>query len=444
MYSSAPIPVHRQPSTQMNTNSNTQKRVIGLDVHPDSFTAAIIEGQTPGQARVRQVFNHILNRQLANWAIKYSSQADVIVLEASGNSFEFVRALRALGRQALVLESRHLGRLKESHANNDRISAVRIGKAYLAGTTKEVWVPDPLTQERRDCFHAHNKAVRRCTQMQNRIESYLSDNGVRLPATLYWHTPEGQEQIRKARDWSPRQWRVLENYLLELGQAHQQREKWKSLIAQEVIEDPLLLSLVRLCGVRETIAFALGAIIGDIKRFASPKALVKYIGLDPAFDDSGVSQWRGGIGGHGRGDLRALLIQAAHSVIRSRKHPLNRWAFKLLQRKGHANLVAAAVARRLVVAVWYLMNGRWTALEELDGPLRVKVGKIITSVGKSALKSQGKTRKDLREQITQSLTQGRGYLLDRMPRMFDRSFQAISEQDQALRAQITSAHCRAG
>ncbi|MEI6394542.1 MAG: transposase, partial [Verrucomicrobiota bacterium] len=32
----------------------------------------------------------------------------------------------------------------------------------------------------------------------------------------------------------------------------------------------------------------LGAFVGDIKRFANPKKLVKYVGLNPAFDDSGV------------------------------------------------------------------------------------------------------------------------------------------------------------
>ena len=45
------------------------------------------------------------------------------------------------GRQAMVLESCHLGKLKEAHANNDKISAVRIGKAYLAGTAKRSGSP---------------------------------------------------------------------------------------------------------------------------------------------------------------------------------------------------------------------------------------------------------------------------------------------------------------
>jgi hypothetical protein len=59
-------------------------------------------------------------------------------------------------------------------------SAVRIGKAYLAGRAKIVWVPDLKTQERRDWFHAHRKAVKRTTQMRNHIHSFVSHNGVRL------------------------------------------------------------------------------------------------------------------------------------------------------------------------------------------------------------------------------------------------------------------------
>jgi transposase len=83
---------------------------------------------------------------------------------------------------------------------------------------------------------------------------------------------------------------------MDLRHAEEQRRHWRSLIAHQVVSDPLLLSIVRLCGVRELVAFALGAIIGDIQRFASPAKLVKYVGFDPAFDDSGNEEWRGGIG----------------------------------------------------------------------------------------------------------------------------------------------------
>jgi transposase len=190
----------------MNSDANIVERVIGLDSHPDSFTAAILRGPTPAAAIVEKVFNKLPMGQLQSWARKHTTNKDLIVLEASGNSFQVVRLLATIDRKARVLESCHLGKLKDAHANNDKVSAIRIGKAYLAGTAKEVWVPDMRTQERRDWFHAHRKTSKRTTQMCARIRSYLSDNGVRLKKnTRLAKGGEAKEQIRKAREWSPRQ-----------------------------------------------------------------------------------------------------------------------------------------------------------------------------------------------------------------------------------------------
>ena len=397
----------------MNTNSDNVERVIGFDSHPDSFTAAILRGPTPAAAIVEKMFNKLPMSQLQNWAKKNTTPRDLFVLEASGNSFQVVRTLAAVQRKALVLESCHLGKLKEAHANNDKISAVRIGKAYLAGTAKTVWVPDTRTQERRDWFHAHRKATKRTTQMRARVRSYLSDNGVRLKRHTHLTDPaEAQEHIRNARSWSARQWQVIEGMLMELRHAEEQRQHWRGLIAQEVLSDPDLLAIVRLCGVREMVAFALGAFIGDIKRFTEPKKLVKYIGLNPAFDDSGETEWSGGIGGHGHKDLRCLLVEAAQAILRCSKNPLAQWGKKLLARKGSLNLAVCAIARKLAVAVWYLMMGRWTTLEEIDAALSLKIGKMISQVGAAGLKKLSKTRKTFREEIFQSLKSGKEYVLD--------------------------------
>jgi transposase len=414
---SAPDPLsvrlHNYDGGNMNQEVNSVERVIGFDSHPDSFTAAIVRGPTPAAAIVEKIFNKVPMNQLGSWAQKHTTDKDEFVLEASGNSFQVVRTLAAAGRKAKVLESGHLGKLKEAHANNDKISAVRIGKAYLAGTAKEVWVPDARTQERRDWLHAHRKAVKRTTQVRSSLLSYLSDNGVRLKKhTSLTQGHQAQEQIRSARPWSARQWQVIEGKLMELRHADEQRSHWRSLIAQEVLADPQLLSLTRLCGVREMVAFALGAFIGQIQRFAHPKKLVKYVGLNPAFDDSGESQWSGGIGGHGNKYLRCLLMEAAQALLRGSKTPLAQWGKKLLARKGAVNLVVSAMARKLTVALWYLMIGRWSTLQEIEAGLNIKIGQMISRVGTEGLKELGKTRKVFRQEIIQSLKNGRVYLLD--------------------------------
>jgi Transposase IS116/IS110/IS902 family len=178
------------------------------------------------------------------------------------------------------------------------------------------------------------------------------------------------------------------------------------------LDDPQLLALVRVCGIRDLIAFALGALIGDIKRFAKPKKLVKYIGLHPAFDESGNESWTGGVRGHGRKDLRSLMIQGAQAILRCTQTDLAKWGRRLLARKGQINLVVVAIARRLTVAVWYLMMGLWTRLEEVEPRLEIKINKILTQVGANRLAALGKKRLDLKKEAFEKLKSGKIYVLD--------------------------------
>jgi transposase len=417
----------------MTEENQSVERVIGFDAHPDSFTAAALQGSTPAAAITEQVFNKLPNSQLERWAKKHTTPKDLIVMEASGNSFHFVRRLAAVERRAKVLESCYLGKLKEAHANNDKISAVRIGKAYLAGTAKEVWVPDVKTQQRRDLFHTHRKATKQTTRTRNTLKSYLSDNGVRLEqGTRLTDLEQAEETIRKSNEWSALQWQIIQGRLIELRHADEQRRRWRSMIAQEVLSDPQLLSIVRLCGARDLVAFALGAFIGDIKRFAKPKSLVKYFGLNPAFDDSGNEKWSGGIGGHGRADVRCLLIEGAQAILRCSKTPLALWGKKLLARKGALNLVVAAIARKLTVAVWYLLNGRWTPVQEIDAALEVKLTKIAGQIAPEHLQQTSKTRPDWRQEARERLKTGRVYQLDPNTKLVPRGVSVAEPAAQAV------------
>jgi transposase len=403
--------------------SNARPRVVGLDVHPDSFTASIVEGPTPLSANVLKTFNKVPIAQLGSWAAKHTLPTDTLVLEASGNSFEAVRRLRTAGRTPLVLESVFIGRLKEAHANNDRISAVRIARAYLSGNARTVWVPDESTQRRRDLFHAHRKAVRGVTAANNSLVSYLSDNGVRLGRTLLKLAPAARrESVLGARAWNPTQLQVLEIHLLGLEHQIELEARLSSLLAQQVLEDPRLLELTRLCGIRDVIAFAIGAIVGDVTRFPSPRSLVKYVGLNPAFDDSGEKVWKGGIKGHGRKDLRSLLIEAGHSILRSRNHPHGEWGRKLLARKGEVAVVVAALARKLITQVWYSLQGRTEPMVEPTKSMSVKIGRIVSKVGKDGLARLGLGARDLRRQAFETLrtrTAVREYLLRDDPSLPD-------------------------
>ena len=83
-----------------------------------------------------------------------------------------------------------------------------------------------------------------------------------------------------------------------------------------------------------------------------------------------------------------------------------------MARKGEHNLVVAAVARKMVVAIWYLLNGRFTPVEEIEPKLRAKLTKITGSISPAHLKQMGKTRVDWRNEARERLKTGKVYILD--------------------------------
>src|SRR5206468_9965308 len=76
-----------------------------------------------------------------------------------------------------------------------------------------------------------------------------------------------------------------------------------------------LLRLTRLCGINLITFYGLIAAIGDINRFANSRKLVAYLGLNPSVCQSG--EWEGAtaLKRHGRGAIRALLIQSANKLL---------------------------------------------------------------------------------------------------------------------------------
>ena len=71
-------------------------RVVGLDVHPDSFAGAVVEGSDPASAQVSSTSRRVELERLEQWALRHTRTEDTLVLEASGNAFAVAGRLRAI------------------------------------------------------------------------------------------------------------------------------------------------------------------------------------------------------------------------------------------------------------------------------------------------------------------------------------------------------------
>jgi transposase len=376
----------------MNMNTKDQpktkdKRIIGMDMHPDVFSAAALRGANAAQTQTEWVHDRQAVARLEAWAEKHLDKTDIVVLEASGNSFEIAARLHRVGITAVVLESAQAAKIRENYCNDDRHSAVKLARVYMSGLAKVVWQPDERTRERREVLYAYRNAVRDATRCRNRIHAQLNEYCVRLPAGTRLTQKSGLAKALGMKAWSPMQEALIGAKFAQLWESEKMRRAMEEAMIHELLAQPGWKRLWRLMGVSVCTAFALMALIGDINRFPTAKKLTGYVGLAPGKEQSG-NDAKGktpGIGFHGRSDLRSLLMQGAQNAMINRASPLHKWGWKLSFRKAR-NVAVVAVARKLCVSIWHVLKGHYSEHNETLAQLKTKLLCMATQLGKKQLR----------------------------------------------------------
>jgi transposase len=364
------------------------KRVIGLDAHPYLFSAAALSGGDALHARMDWQVDRVDLRRLECVLKRRGRKGDTVVLEASGNSFAIAERIQVIGMRAVVLESQSVGKVGKAYCATDKIDSVKIARVYLSGLAHEVWTPNPLAAERRELFFAYRNAVRDSVRERNRIWGFLNQQCQRRPRNLRLAAPTALSALLALREWTQTQSLILAELVQAFQTAEARRKRFRAKIAEEVASDPDILKMIRLLGVRDKVAFALAAFIGDIQRFKNPKKLVAFFGLNPRVMRSGIGGGNGPLSGYGRGDVRSLLIQSAQCIMRCGQGSTHKWALALKMRKGR-NIAVAALARKLVVSLWYLLRGFFTPMTEITQHIQIKMHKIASDIGKKRIREMG-------------------------------------------------------
>lgn len=371
----------------MNEEQNQYqfKRVIGLDIHPGSFSAGAVQQRAhkDNNPPTLWVHNGIDMDNLESWLKKNTEPQDILVVEAGCNAFETIKRIKSCGRKGIILESYRAGMIGKSYLKTDKQDAIKIAKIYLSGLAHEVWNPDEKTREYREIFSSYKRSVKDCTRSRNRIWSWLTEHGVKRTTGISFIKEKGKQWILSCREWTETQKQIINLLISDVIHHHNRKQSLIKLIAREVSRNEQMLKLFRLYGINRIIAFAFMAIVGDIIRFRNPKKLVAYLGLQPKVYQSGQKSYTSSITHSGRGDLRALLVEAAHTILERapQDHHFAKWGRSLMIRKK-CNVSVIAVARKIVVAAWYLLRGFFTKLEEANDTLKTKFTKLAVQVGK--------------------------------------------------------------
>ena len=354
---------------------------VGLDVHAESITAAILEGDAQDPEvitlsgdlmKVRRLF-----RRLAE---KGTPRA---CYEASGAGFVLQRVLTQDGFHCEVIAPSLIPRKPGDRRKTDRLDAVMLARLYRSGHLTPVHVPSGDQEALRRLLRLRFVYQVYCKATKNRISGMLRNHG------FVFH--EGKSTwTQKHRQWltqlrleltGPLQ-TALAVELEHLEYLETQREAMDSELgryAQGASYRRYVEALCCLRGIKVLTALTLLGEIDDVRRFQSPKGLMAYFGLVPTESSSGDRERRGPITKAGNIHARRLLIEAAWNnrhksgatlmlkrqrqgqdpvvvaIALKAQHRLYKKFWRLDARK-HRHVAITAVARELCGFVWAVLK----------------------------------------------------------------------------------------
>jgi transposase len=278
-----------------------------------------------------------------------------IVLEASTESEWVAQCLEGLGHEVIVADPNFapMYATRSRKIKTDRRDARALCEACVLGAYRRAHRSSATARERRAQVAIRDALVGSRTKYISLVRALVRQEGYRVSS--------GSARNFAARVQVQDLPGPIQTRLAPLITAI------ATLTAQLATIDRTLATLVRadaiaprLCttpGVGPITALTYGAVVDDVTRFGSAKEVRAYLGLVPREQSSGERCHRGRITKAGHRRLRALLVEAAWSILRSQRaetESLRAWALRIAARRGK-RIAAVALARKLagiLYAMW--------------------------------------------------------------------------------------------
>lgn len=375
-----------------------RKRYIGLDVHKHYLVALGVDAELNVVLPARRVeLSH-----LESWMKKILTKQDEVVLEMTTNTWQLYDELIEYAGKVTVVHPPHVALITRSQVINDKIAASILARLLAKGLLVGIWVPPQEVRELRGLVGQRQKMTRLATQAKNRLHAVIQRHHLRPPA--------GNPFGKSNNGW----WQALALGKLEklnlqsdletLQFAEKQVKDMTEIMEGMAAEQEEIGRLLHLPGFGVVTAVTVWAAIGDIRRFAEPQKLVGYAGLGTRVHDSGMTSRSGKITKAGRRDLRTVLVEAANAAANSHPH----WKAELarLEPRLGRNKAIVAIARKLLIAVWFVLQGKTDKYAEPEAVAQ-KMLKFAYSIGK-ANRPKGQTAAQFARERLDDLKMGEG------------------------------------
>jgi transposase len=318
-------------------------KYAGLDVHKQTCHATVMDerGRIVRQERFpnkreeyRRFFSDIGKAKVAMEA-SYCWQPLYELLESMGYEVKLAHPMKT----RIIAEAKIKTDAKDSEA------LAHLLRTNLLPTS---YVPPKEIRELRELVWLRVCLVREQTRFKNKIRAELAKRGIEFSGSPF---VKKRSQLLKELGST-----TIEECLAILETIRRRIKLVSKEIERRATELKDARILMSAPGISHFSALALLAVIGDISRFPDEEKLCSYAGLVPSVHQSGPARRHGHITKQGNRMLRWVVQECLWSHLRHDTH-VSRFFYRLARKKGK-KVAAVAAARKLLVAVyWMLRNG---------------------------------------------------------------------------------------
>lgn len=373
-------------SSSPSSQSTTARSIIylGMDVHKDSITIAVLPAGATTPTRLERLPNEL--PRLKKWLDRVGREGELrACYEASGAGYVLHRALREWGYACDVIAPSLIPKRPGVQRKHDKRDASDLARLYRAGELTAVRIPTEAEERVRDVVRCRETFQREILKSRHYILKFLARRGLVFREGTNWCTPHLrwlQHLTTEQSPLAPADRLVFREYHALLTYKLQRRDELDREI-ERLAELPTLAPMVQRLqcfrGIALQGAMVLATEIVDWRRFERPTQLAAYLGLVSREDSSGDRERKGSITKAGNSHCRHVLVQAAWSYHhrpavsadlkrRQAGQPpaviAHAWKAqqRLHQRYTHLayrkqpQIAAVAVARELVGFLWAVMQ----------------------------------------------------------------------------------------
>src|ERR1700726_4239053 len=274
-----------------------------------------------------------------------------IGIEAGPLSQWLVNALTAAELPVICVETRHMKALLTAQQINktDRNDARGIAQMMRVGLFKPVHVKTLVAQEQRMLLTSRKLLQRKLLDVESDLRGTLRNFGLKVGVV---GGSRYEARVRELVAGFPRLAAIVEPLLTVRRVMRQQFATLHKMLLDTVRHDPVCRRFMTVPGVGPVVALTYRASVDQPHRFVHSRAVGAHAGLTPKRHQSGETDYDGGISKCGDTMLRAMLYEAAQSMLtHSKKWSwLKAWGVRVAQRRGVRRAILA-VARRLAVVL---------------------------------------------------------------------------------------------